>query len=49
MPPGYPTGIQGAGYRAVTPVGYYPGYAPLPWMQPNAYPAYWGVPGANAR
>lgn len=42
MPPGptgymgYPTGVQTAGY--------YPGYAPMPWMQPPAYPAYWNMP-----
>ena len=28
----YPTGVQAAGY---------PGYAPLPWMQPQGYPTYW--------
>jgi hypothetical protein len=37
--PGYPTGIQGAAYRSVVPTG----YAPLPMMQPNAYPSYWNT------
>ncbi len=39
---GYPMGVQAAGYRA--PAGYYPGYAPMPWMQPAAYPTYWNTP-----
>jgi hypothetical protein len=37
---GYPTGVQRAGY--------YPGYAPMPWVQPT-YPAYWNMPYPNGR
>jgi hypothetical protein len=49
MPPGpttghvgYPTGLQTAGYRP----GY---YAPMPWMQPPMYPAYWNMPNPYGR
>jgi hypothetical protein len=35
-----PMGVQAAGYRAP---GYYPGYAPMPWMQQPTYPAYWNA------
>jgi hypothetical protein len=39
----WPYPVQSAGYRG--PSAYYPGYAPLPWMQPMNYPASWN--GAN--
>lgn len=45
----WPYPVQAAGYRGPTPAGYYPGYAPLPWMQPTNYPAYWGAPNPNGR
>jgi hypothetical protein len=38
---GYPTGVQ--------PTGYHPGYAPMPWVQPPAYPTYWNMPYPNGR
>jgi len=48
MPPGNPAGAQ-AWASPLQAAGYYPGYAPMPWMQPQGYPGYWYNPAAYGR
>ncbi len=48
MPVGTPVGAQPWG-SPLQAAGYYPGYAPMPWMQPQGYPGYWYNPAAYGR